>query len=186
MLPNWQTLKSLPFLFGNVKKLSYIHKKIYHEISITTIQNFIAQSNYYCFSVLYSCYLHAFNSTFINFSLSPPPVDPTVVYSVEEKPPFLYEIFMACILAPLWEELAFRHAPGLIAKGMGKQFLLPIIIISSALFGWGHHHGAESILRQGVMGLLFFWVYIKNGYSYWSSTIVHAAWNTTLFFVYPY
>lgn len=97
-------------------------------------------------------------------------------------PPLAYELFMACIFAPLWEELAFRHAPGLLVKALGDKFLVPVMILSSAIFGWGHGHGPESVMRQGVMGFVFFYVYIKNGYSYWSSVVLHAAWNTFVFF----
>jgi membrane protease YdiL (CAAX protease family) len=98
-------------------------------------------------------------------------------------PPMTYELFMACIFAPLWEELAFRHAPGLLVKALGDKFLIPIMILSSIIFGWGHGHGPESVMRQGAMGFVFFYVYIKNGYSYWSSVVLHAAWNTFVFFL---
>lgn len=97
--------------------------------------------------------------------------------------------FFSCILAPLWEELAFRHAPIQIAKGLYKaldvDFTIPIVIISSAIFGWGHGHGPISILMQGVGGLVLSFVYIKNGYSYWSSVIVHFLWNLTMGYLIP-
>lgn len=84
----------------------------------------------------------------------------------------------ACILAPLWEEAAFRYAPITIAKKFGKDYLLPVIVISSIIFGWLHGHGVYSLIFQGVMGLVLSWVYIKNNYSYWSSVALHSAWNT--------
>lgn len=103
-------------------------------------------------------------------------IDPT-------QPPIAYLFFMTVIVAPLWEELAFRHGPGLIVKALGPDVMLPVMLISSAIFGWGHGQGAESILRQGVMGFIFFSVYIKNGYSYWSSVLLHASWNAFVFFL---
>lgn len=97
--------------------------------------------------------------------------------------------FFSCIVAPLWEELAFRHAPLQIAKKMGKahkkNYIMPVVIISSALFGWGHGEGAMSILNQGVMGAVLCYVYLKNGYSFWSSTAVHFLWNFSLMFIFP-
>lgn len=96
--------------------------------------------------------------------------------------------FFACIFAPLWEELVFRHAPLLIAKRFskpGKSVIWPVVIISSALFGWGHGAGPISLLIQGVGGLIFSYVYLKNNYSYWSSTFLHFLWNFSLMFVYP-
>ena len=38
-------------------------------------------------------------------------------------------------------------------------------------------YGAESILRQGFMGFIFSWVYIKNGHSLKSSIFLHMSWN---------
>jgi membrane protease YdiL (CAAX protease family) len=91
--------------------------------------------------------------------------------------PAALNVFMACIVAPLWEELVFRVAPLQIAKGFGEKYLIPVIIISSAIFGWGHGEGTYSILIQGVLGAVLSWVYIKNNYSYWSVVAVHAMWN---------
>lgn len=122
-------------------------------------------------------------SKFINF-LDPPPAMPDFA-GTDDTPPstifLLFQVFFAVIWAPLWEELAFRHAPALLAKALGEKFLLPIIIISCGLFGWGHGNGPESLLLQGVMGFVFFYVYIKNGYSYWSSVALHSLWNGGLF-----
>lgn len=104
----------------------------------------------------------------------------------DPKPPALqHEIFYPCILAPIWEEIAFRHAPIQIAKGFGKKFVLPVVIIASALFGWGHNQGPNSIMMQGVMGFIFSWVYVKNRYSLTSSILTHSLWNTFLRFIIP-
>jgi membrane protease YdiL (CAAX protease family) len=93
--------------------------------------------------------------------------------------------FFACIWAPLWEEAAFRYAPITIAKNFGPQFLFPVIIISSVLFGWGHGSGPVSLLIQGVGGFLFSLLYIKNGFSYKSSVTAHFLWNLSLMFLLP-
>jgi membrane protease YdiL (CAAX protease family) len=88
-----------------------------------------------------------------------------------------YFFFFSCIFAPLWEELVFRK--GILDTGRcgSTQNMISLMIISSAIFGWLHGYGAESIMKQGVMGLIFAWLYLKNGYSYWSTVIVHSAWN---------
>lgn len=92
-----------------------------------------------------------------------------------------------CILAPLWEEGVYRYAPIQIArklkKSSGQDFTIPIIIISSALFGWGHGNGPVSLIIQGVMGVLLSYVYIKNNYSYWSSVLVHFLWNISISYI---
>ena len=106
------------------------------------------------------------------------------LYPWEDRPttdielvPGRYLFFITCIVAPIWEELAYRYGPISIAKHFGRDLILPVIVISSAIFGWGHGDGPESILRQGIMGFVFSWVYIKNGYSLKSSIILHMAWN---------
>jgi membrane protease YdiL (CAAX protease family) len=97
--------------------------------------------------------------------------------------------FFSVIFAPLWEELAFRHAPYLIAKKLNESlkvnFTWPIMILSSVIFGWGHGLGPISLLIQGVAGLALSYAYLKNNYSYWSSVIVHALWNFSIDFVFP-
>lgn len=94
-------------------------------------------------------------------------------------------IFFACVWAPIWEEAAFRYAPITIAKNFGPQFLLPVIILSSVLFGWGHGSGPISLLIQGVGGFLFSLLYIKNGFSYKSSVAAHFLWNAFLILALP-
>lgn len=90
-----------------------------------------------------------------------------------------YFLLFSCILAPLWEELAFRYIPIRIATLINPTLIMPVVLLSSLIFGWGHGYGTVSLLQQGVMGLIFSWVYIKNNNSYWSSTILHAMWNLT-------
>lgn len=101
-------------------------------------------------------------------------------------PPPKYELFFACILAPIWEELAYRYAPIQISKKFNHELLIPILIISSAMFGWGHGRAGESILIQGVTGLIFAFVYIKNNYSLLSSMFLHGFWNFFILVIIPF
>ena len=103
--------------------------------------------------------------------------------SIGDTPISLF--FFACIAAPLWEEAAFRYAPITIAKSFGQQYLLPVIVISSVLFGWGHGDGPISLMIQGVAGFLFSLLYIKNNYSYVSTVVSHFLWNLTIIFLVP-
>lgn len=93
--------------------------------------------------------------------------------------------FYACIMAPLWEELAFRVIPISIARKFGEQFIIPVVILSSLIFGWGHGNGTNSLLIQGVGGLLLSVVYIKTNYNYWCSVAMHFAWNFWIIFLTP-
>lgn len=97
--------------------------------------------------------------------------------------------FFACIFAPLWEELVFRHAPLQIGKELKIKkdidVILPIAFITSCIFGWGHGNSAMGVLVQGVCGLALSFTYIKTGYSYWSSVFLHFLWNFSLFYIFP-
>ena len=85
--------------------------------------------------------------------------------------------FRCCIIAPLWEELAYRYAPLTIAKRLGeKKFIVPAILLSSIIFGYGHG-SVGNIFLQGIGGLMCCIVYVKNGYSLWSSLLLHFLWN---------
>ena len=88
-------------------------------------------------------------------------------------------LFTACLIAPLTEEVIFRLLPLTFVQNQKKDIILTTVIASSVLFGWAHGHGYISILYQGVMGFVFACVYIKNGYNYWSSVILHSLWNLT-------
>lgn len=120
-------------------------------------------------------------SKFLIYLNPPNPFEAPIPEGLYFGPPLKYIFFMSCIFAPLWEELVFRYAPAMIAKNSQPSFLIPIMIISSAWFGWLHGNGAESIMIQGIIGFIFFWLFLKNGYSYWSSVLLHAMWNTTVF-----
>lgn len=91
------------------------------------------------------------------------------------------DFFTACIIAPLAEEILFRHFPlQLIKRIKGyKEWLFPAMLFTSAIFGY-LHQGAVSIPIQGFMGFVMCIVYIKNGFNYWSSVSLHFAWNFAL------
>ena len=88
---------------------------------------------------------------------------------------------MACIYAPIVEEFIFRVGPISLVKDKPK-LMFPVVILSSALFGW-LHYGAASLPIQGVLGVVLAAIYIKNGYSYWSSVLLHAMWNAYVIFI---
>ena len=121
-------------------------------------------------------------SHFTTWLYPPPPGYDSTPSGPVEQIPVLYTIFISMIWAPFWEEMVHRHAFGLIVKRIGSQFLLPTMILSSFLFGVGHDNGTQmNMLHQGMMGMVFFYVYAKNGYSVLSSIILHSAWNATVF-----
>lgn len=97
--------------------------------------------------------------------------------------------FFVCILAPLWEEAAFRHAPLQMAKELKIKLnidvIIPFAIISSCIFGWGHGSSPTGIMIQGVAGLILSYVYVKSGYKYWSTVVLHFLWNFSLYYIFP-
>lgn len=89
--------------------------------------------------------------------------------------------FSLCIQAPIIEEFLFRHLPyQLGVKKWGIDFKY-IILASSIIFGLMHTNGG--VLCQGIMGLVFFWVYLKNKESYWSAVLIHSIWNFSVTFL---
>ena len=129
-------------------------------------------------------------------------------FRVPKTFPSADDIFFTVLMAPLWEELAFRYVPYRIAQWfellmrkidyllLDKKLLskhlpvtanfalmIPIMVCATLIFGWGHGNGTISLLIQGVGGLLLSIVYIKNNYSYWSSVTLHAMWNTLCYFI---
>jgi len=95
-----------------------------------------------------------------------------------KQPSIWFTVFMSCIWAPLWEEAIFRHAPLQLIKGSQINPFF-IVLLASALFGW-LHGGAQNVLIQGVYGLIFSYVYIKNEYSIVSSMALHSLWNASV------
>ena len=94
--------------------------------------------------------------------------------------PLAYSTFFSCFFAPLWEEAAFRYAPIKIAQNAGNQYVMPVIVLSSCTFGWGHGDCIEGVFLQGGLGFIFSFVYLQGGYK--ASLIVHILYNTLLTF----
>jgi len=84
----------------------------------------------------------------------------------------MYIFISSCILAPFIEEIFFRKPLNLLKKFEQEKAILWYILFSSTLFGY-LHNGSWSIPIQGVAGLIFCYVYLKNGYSYFSSVACH-------------
>lgn len=98
----------------------------------------------------------------------------------EYNHPIAVDFYLSCFLAPLWEELVFRHLPLQFAK-RNTYLLLPIMLASAALFGWCHDK-APSLAIQGVSGFIFSVLYVRNGFHYWSSVFIHFLWNLVILF----
>ena len=94
------------------------------------------------------------------------------------------EIVAAVLMAPLLEEILCRKLPLDIVKysGKEKELLIPVMLFTSVVFGLMHSGGLWSVPLQGVGGFILASIYVKNGYSYWSSVILHAMWNAGLVF----
>lgn len=99
------------------------------------------------------------------------------------KPPPSKELVFVgmCILAPLIEELFYRAPLSVIRYIKIPGILILSILFSSILFAVHHKLGFYAGPVQGMAGLLFCYVYIKNGYSYISSVIMHFLINFYLF-----
>jgi len=96
---------------------------------------------------------------------------------------WIYTFLSACILAPLIEEALYR-LPLSIANNMNiKGIVLYTAIISSVLFGRIHWGEDWTVPWQGVAGIFFCYVYIKNGYSYISTVTMHFIINLYYFFL---
>ena len=99
-------------------------------------------------------------------------------FSPFSQPSIWFMIFMSCVWAPIWEEAVFRYAPLQLIRS-SQVDSLSVVLLSSALFGW-LHGGAGNVMIQGVYGLIFSWVYIKNDYSIVSSMFLHSLWNASV------
>ena len=87
------------------------------------------------------------------------------------SPEFMFVV--ACIFAPLFEELVYRQHLSVVKYIKIPGILIYAVLLSSYLFGEAHSLGVWSVPVQGVAGLIFCYVYIKNGYSYVSSVLMH-------------
>lgn len=95
--------------------------------------------------------------------------------------PILINVFYYLIIPPIFEEFLFRKYPLDIVKSYKKyDLLIPTIIFTSIIFGL-MHGDATKILLQGVGGFFLACLYVKNGFSWWSSALVHFLWNGSLF-----
>ena len=89
---------------------------------------------------------------------------------------------VACILAPVLEEALYRLHLSIAGQfQVIKGILLYAVVVSSILFGEAHVFGVLSVPVQGMAGLLFCYVYIKNGYSYISTVTMHFLINLYLY-----
>jgi membrane protease YdiL (CAAX protease family) len=90
----------------------------------------------------------------------------------------------AAIMAPLIEELIFRRGVVSLTKHLdSKIWMLPILIVSSTVFGWVHG-SFINVYIQGAIGFCIAVVYVKNNYCYWSAVTLHAMWNAVLLITY--
>lgn len=100
----------------------------------------------------------------------------------EPKVAFLF--FGYCIATPFIEEAMFRYAPIEISRQISHKAILPAVILSTIVFAQGHSvPWIYAIMMQGVGGLAFSFLYIKNGFSYLSSVSAHALWNFLVIFL---
>lgn len=113
--------------------------------------------------------------TFIPEFLPKPPANP----APQKSPIFIF--LSACVLAPLVEELMYRYPLVLLKNQNLPKLTLVAVVISSVLFGYAHWGGPWTVPVQGVAGIIFAWVFLKNGYSYVSSVLCHFTVN--LFFL---
>lgn len=102
----------------------------------------------------------------------------------------IQRIFYSCLIAPFAEEILFRVGPLQLIKSVNfrseaskAKMIFLTVIFSSIVFGWMHGYGWESVIKQGVMGLIFSIVYIRTGYSYLSTVTLHSLWNITCLFL---
>ncbi|MDO8516457.1 MAG: CPBP family glutamic-type intramembrane protease [bacterium] len=112
--------------------------------------------------------------------------------------------FFACVMVPLWETVVFQVLPIMLAlwivsnqratlppdsKILRSNFLFWACCFASIIFGLGHG-GVVNILIQGVGGMTFCWLYLKNSNSHWSSywsvVAAHAFWNFMVIFGIPF
>src|SRR6478735_5726991 len=84
----------------------------------------------------------------------------------KEIPPIQF-VFTAMVIAPLGEEMVFRMAPIELLKTtqIFKENKWIIIFLIGILFGWSHG-SYYNVFCQGVAGVAFGWIYVKNQMSY--------------------
>lgn len=90
--------------------------------------------------------------------------------TVNDWPQYL---FFSVLLPPLWETFVFISVPLYVAYKYSFPMIYTILF-ASIVFGLGHG-GLTGLCLQGVMGLIFSYVYVKEGY--WSAVVTHGGWN---------
>ena len=124
--------------------------------------------------------------TFAWFAIfSPEPTDLALATSPEGNGPmvYVYTFFTASILAPVQEEILYRHfAMGLLYKWFGRSKAATVLnIVLTALIFAVAHAGVVSedwikILQILPAGLVFGWINHKKGLEH--SILAHSAFNT--------
>lgn len=96
------------------------------------------------------------------------------------------ELVGACVLAPVTEEIFFRWAPFQFIRGSKdfEKYKWPLIVVTSFIFGFIHGN-IINVYIQGVLGIFFAWVYLKNNFSLISSITAHAIWNFLILWLLP-
>lgn len=103
------------------------------------------------------------------------PLPPLMVYLLlRGSPTDLVQVaLLACILAPLFEELVFR---GWLLGGLLPHLGPRNAVVLSSLFFALSHGDAAHVPELFVLGVALGWVYLRSG-SLWVAVTVHAMWN---------
>lgn len=106
----------------------------------------------------------------------PPPSynDPIEMIYGETK---IWTLFVACIVAPVFEEILFRWIPVRFAEQASRRLYVPILVMSQFIFAYMHGVNEFVYFIQGIGGLALTWIYIRNGKNLWWSIGYHALWN---------
>lgn len=152
------------FLFSPPTKRQSFWKKLFNILIVVVLARLWADA------------MHNFFNYMNRWAPFDPPVEPDIT------PPMYYTFFWTCIVTPIWEELRWRWFPIRIARQFGKEFVFPACVIASISFGLAHGEELQSLLMQGVGGMLFCILYIKNKYSYPSTVFAHFLYNSSLVF----
>ncbi|MDD5251151.1 MAG: CPBP family intramembrane metalloprotease [Patescibacteria group bacterium] len=100
------------------------------------------------------------------------------------------ELFLAiCLISvtPLTEEALFRLMPLTLVEGLSAKKVRAVAIAVCGIgFGMAHGHPLACMI-QGVLGLIFAWLYLRNSHSqlaaYLSCVVAHAAYNGSVMLV---
>lgn len=104
-----------------------------------------------------------------------------VAFNLDCVKPF--ELIWLCVFTPFTEEWIFREAAYKVFRPC-KRDEMDFMILIGIVFGW-LHGSFEHIFIQGVAGIAFGYVYLKNGYSYLSAVAAHSLYNFLVAFAIP-